>query len=126
MVGGKGIVVETGMNTEVGKIAGIINSAEETQTPLQEKLNKLGKTLGIAALVICAIIFVIGLLYGKDPIEMFMTAVSLAVAVIPEGLAAVSTIVLAIGVQRMVKRHAIVKKTSSSRNFRKHNCYMFR
>ena len=107
---GKGIVVETGMNTEVGKIAGIINSAEETQTPLQEKLNKLGKTLGIAALVICAIIFVIGLLYGKDPIEMFMTAVSLAVAVIPEGLAAVSTIVLSIGVQRMVKRHAIVKK----------------
>ena len=107
---GKGIVVETGMNTEVGKIAGIINSAEETQTPLQAKLNKLGKTLGIAALVICAIIFVIGLLYGKDPIEMFMTAVSLAVAVIPEGLAAVSTIVLAIGVQRMVKRHAIVKK----------------
>ena len=107
---GKGIVVETGMNTEVGKIAGIINSAEETQTPLQEKLNKLGKTLGIAALVICAIIFVIGLLYGKDPIEMFMTAVSLAVAVIPEGLAAVSTIVLASGVQRMVKRHAIVKK----------------
>ena len=107
---GKGIVVETGMNTEVGKIAGIINSTEETQTPLQEKLNKLGKTLGIAALVICAIIFVIGLLYGKDPIEMFMTAVSLAVAVIPEGLAAVSTIVLAIGVQRMVKRHAIVKK----------------
>ena len=107
---GKGIVVETGMNTEVGKIAGIINSAEETQTPLQEKLNKLGKTHGIAALVICAIIFVIGLLYGKDPIELFMTAVSLAVAVIPEGLAAVSTIVLAIGVQRMVKRHAIVKK----------------
>ena len=107
---GKGIVVETGMNTEVGKIAGIINSAEETQTPLQAKLNKLGKTLGIAALVICAIIFVIGLLYGKDPIEMFMTAVSLAVAAIPEGLAAVSTIVLAIGVQRMVKRHAIVKK----------------
>ena len=106
---GKGIVVETGMNTEVGKIAGIINSAEETQTPLQAKLNKLGKTLGIAALVICAIIFVIGLLYGKDPIEMFMTAVSLAVAAIPEGLAAVSTIVLAIGVQRMVKRHAIVK-----------------
>lgn len=107
---GKGIVVETGMNTEVGKIAGIINSAEETQTPLQAKLNKLGKTLGIAALAICAIIFVIGLIYGKDPIEMFMTAVSLAVAVIPEGLAAVSTIVLAIGVQRMVKKHAIVKK----------------
>ena len=94
----------------MGHIAGIINDTIETETPLQKKLNKLGKTLGIAALVICAIIFAIGLLYGKDPIEMFMTAVSLAVAVIPEGLAAVSTIVLAIGVQRMVKRNAIVKK----------------
>ena len=107
---GKGIVVETGMNTEVGKIAGIISNTVDNETPLQTKLNKLGKTLGIAALVICAIIFVIGLLYHKDPLEMFMTAVSLAVAAIPEGLAAVSTIVLAIGVQRMVKRHAIVKK----------------
>ena len=107
---GKGIVVETGMNTEVGKIANIINSTDETETPLQEKLNKLGKTLGIGALVICAVIFVIGLLYGKNPLDMFMTAVSLAVAAIPEGLAAVSTIVLAIGVQRMVKKHAIVKK----------------
>mgnify|MGYP000794538014 FL=1 len=107
---GKGIVVETGMNTEVGKIAGMINEVEETETPLQQKLNKLGKTLGIVAIVICVIIFIIGLLYGKEPIEMFMTAVSLAVAAIPEGLAAVSTIVLAIGVQRMVKKHAIVKK----------------
>lgn len=107
---GKGIVVETGMNTEVGKIAGIINDTVKSETPLQTKLNKLGKTLGLAALVICAVIFVIGLLYGKEPIDMFMTAVSLAVAAIPEGLAAVSTIVLAIGVQRMVKKHAIVKK----------------
>ena len=107
---GRGIVVETGMNTEVGKIAGMINEVEETETPLQQKLNKLGKTLGIVAIVICVIIFIIGLLYGKEPIEMFMTAVSLAVAAIPEGLAAVSTIVLAIGVQRMVKKHAIVKK----------------
>ena len=107
---GKGIVVETGMNTEVGKIAEIINSSEETTTPLQEKLNKLGKTLGIAALAICVFIFIIGWLYGKEPIHMFMTAVSLAVAAIPEGLAAVSTIVLAIGVQRMVKKNAIVKK----------------
>ncbi len=107
---GKGIVVETGMNTEVGKIAGIISNTVETETPLQEKLNKLGKTLGIAAVLICIVIFIIGLLYKKDPLEMFMTAVSLAVAAIPEGLAAVSTIVLAIGVQRMVKRHAIVKK----------------
>ena len=107
---GKGIVVETGMNTEVGKIAGIINDTVKSETPLQTKLNKLGKTLGIVALVICAVIFGIGLLYGKEPIDMFMTAVSLAVAAIPEGLAAVSTIVLAIGVQRMVKKHAIVKK----------------
>ena len=107
---GKAVVVETGMNTEVGKIADIINSAEEGETPLQEKLNKLGKTLGIVALIICFAIFGIGLLYGKDVIEMFLTAVSLAVAAIPEGLPAVSTIVLAIGVQRMVKKNAIVKK----------------
>ena len=107
---GKGIVVETGMKTEVGKIAGMINEVEDTETPLQQKLNKLGKVLGIAAIVICIVIFFIGLLYGKDPMDMFMTAVSLAVAAIPEGLAAVSTIVLAIGVQRMVKKHAIVKK----------------
>ena len=107
---GKGLVVNTGMNTEVGKIAKMLDNTEETTTPLQAKLNVLGKTLGIAALVICAVIFVIGLLYGKEPIHMFMTAVSLAVAAIPEGLVAVSTIVLAIGVQRMVKRNAIVKK----------------
>lgn len=107
---GKGIVVETGMKTEVGKIAGILNNTEKSETPLQQRLNKLGKTLGIASLIICAIIFLIGMLQGKEAIDMFMTAVSLAVAVIPEGLAAVSTIVLAIGVQRMVKKHAIVKK----------------
>ena len=107
---GKGIVVETGMNTEVGKIATIINDTEGAATPLQIKLNKLGKTLGIAALAICIVIFIIGIAYGKDIIDMFMTAVSLAVAAIPEGLAAVSTIVLAIGVQRMVKKNAIVKK----------------
>ena len=107
---GKGIVVETGMNTEVGKIAGIINDTEKAETPLQIKLNKLGKTLGLVALAICAFIFIIGLIYGKEPLDMFMTAVSLAVAAIPEGLAAVSTIVLAIGVQRMVKKNAIVKK----------------
>ena len=107
---GKGIVVETGMNTEVGKIAKIISDTEATETPLQTKLNKLGKTLGIAALAICIVIFIIGIAYGKNVIDMFMTAVSLAVAAIPEGLAAVSTIVLAIGVQRMVKKNAIIKK----------------
>ena len=107
---GKAIVVETGMNTEVGKIAGMLNDTEKQETPLQRRLNDLGKTLGIAALAICAFIFIIGLLQGKGVINMFMTAVSLAVAVIPEGLAAVSTIVLAIGVQKMVKKNAIVKK----------------
>lgn len=107
---GKGIVVETGMTTEVGKIAGMLDATEEQTTPLQDKLNKLGKTLGIAALAICVFIFAIGLMQGKEPIHMFMTAVSLAVAAIPEGLVAVSTIVLAIGVQKMVKRNAIVKK----------------
>ena len=107
---GKGIVVETGMKTEVGKIAEMINETVDEETPLQIKLNNLGKTLGIVALVICAVIFVVGTIYGKAPLNMFMTAVSLAVAAIPEGLAAVSTIVLAIGVQRMVKRNAIVKK----------------
>ena len=107
---GKGIVVETGMTTEVGKIAEMINETEEQITPLQQKLNKLGKTLGITAIVICIVIFIIGLFQQKEPIHMFMTAVSLAVAAIPEGLVAVSTIVLAIGVQKMVKKNAIVKK----------------
>ena len=107
---GKGIVVETGMTTEVGKIAGMLENAEEQSTPLQDKLNGLSKTLGMAALVICVIIFGIGIIQGKEPIHMFMSAVSLAVAAIPEGLAAVSTIVLAIGVQKMVKKNAIVKR----------------
>ena len=107
---GKGIVVGTAMDTEVGKIAGIISSTQKQETPLQKKLNSLGKTLGIAALVICIVIFIIGLLQGRDAISMFMTAVSLAVAAIPEGLAAVSTIVLAIGVQKMVKKNAIIKR----------------
>ena len=107
---GKGIVVETGMNTEVGKIAEMLSGTEEQETPLQKKLNTLGKTLGIVSLIICIIIFIIGIIQGREIISMFMTAVSLAVAAIPEGLAAVSTIVLAIGVQKMVKRNAIVKR----------------
>ena len=107
---GKGIVVETGMDTEVGKIAGIISNTEKQETPLQKKLNQLGKTLGIVALAICVFIFLIGIIQGREVISMFMTAVSLAVAAIPEGLVAVSTIVLAIGVQKMVKRNAIVKR----------------
>ena len=88
----------------------MISETEKQETPLQKKLNSLGKTLGIVALIICVIIFVIGIIQGREVISMFMTAVSLAVAAIPEGLAAVSTIVLAIGVQKMVKRNAIVKR----------------
>ena len=110
---GKAVVVDTGMNTEVGKIAEMMNSTLNTETPLQKKLNSLGKTLGIVALLICAVMFVIGLINGKEVIHMFMTAVTLAVAAIPEGLPAVSTIVLAIGVQRMVKKNAIVKNLPS-------------
>ena len=107
---GKGVVVETGMNTEVGNIATILDSTENAQTPLQKKLDGLGKILGTAALVICFIMFIIGTINGKEPMHMFLSAVSLAVAAIPEGLPAIATIVLAIGVQRMVTRHAIVKR----------------
>ena len=98
------VVTETGMKTEMGKIAGMLESEEEGKTPLQNKLAQLGKMLGILALVICAIIFAVGLIEKIDPLEMFMTAVSLAVAAIPEGLPAIVTIVLAIGVQRMVRK----------------------
>ncbi len=88
----------------------MLNEVEEKETPLQKKLNDLGKTLGVACIIICIIIFLVGIAEGKEIVDMFMTAVSLAVAAIPEGLAAVSTIVLAIGMQRMVKKNAIVKK----------------
>ena len=110
---GRGIVVETGMDTEVGKIAAMIQAAPNTETPMQRRLNVLGKTLGIVALSVCAVMFLVGVLYGKDLLEMFMTAVSLAVAAIPEGLPAISTIVLAMGVQRMVRRNAIVRTLPS-------------
>ena len=107
---GRALVVETGMRTEMGKIAALLENEGETVTPLQRKLAQLGKYLGILALVICAVIFVVGLLDGLDPLDMFMTAVSLAVAAIPEGLPAIVTIVLAIGVQRMVTKNAIIRR----------------
>ncbi len=110
---GAGIVTETGMHTEVGKIAAMIQSVPDIKTPLQQRLDKLGKMLGVAALIICALLFVIGILYGKPALDMFMTAVSLAAAAIPEGLPAVSTIVLAVGVQRLVKKNAIVRTLPS-------------
>ncbi len=107
---GKGLVTGTGMNTVIGKIADMIQSVEEGDTPLQKKLAQFGKYLGIGCLVVCAIVFIMGLLRGEQIIGMFMTSVSLAVAAIPEGLPAVVTIVLALGMQRMVKHNAIVKK----------------
>jgi len=110
---GRGVVAATGMHTEVGKIADMLQHAGETETPMSKRLNQLGRLLGIVALSICAVIFVVGVLYGNSVISMFMTAVSLAVAAIPEGLPAVSTIVLAMGVQRMVKRNAIIRTLPS-------------
>lgn len=110
----KAIVVATGMQTELGKIAGMIQEAEEPPTPLQIKLEQLGKWLGIMVLVICAIVFLAGWIRKEDTVlEMFINAVALAVAAIPEGLPAVVTIALALGVQRMVKRHALVRKLPS-------------
>ncbi len=107
---GKGIVVETGHGTEIGKIATLIQSYENDVTPLQKQLNKLGKFLGLTTIVVCIAVFVMGLLQDRGILEMFMVAISLAVAAIPEGLPAIVTIVLSIGMSKMVKRHAIVKK----------------
>ena len=110
---GQGVVVATGMKTEVGKIADMLQQTVDTETPMSRRLGQLGKVMGISALIICAIIFAVGVLYGNSVITMFMTAVSLAVAAIPEGLPAVSTVALAIGVQRLVKRNAIIRTLPS-------------
>ena len=104
------IVTSTGMNTEIGRIAKLLDNEENVQTPLQQKLAKLGKQLGILAFIICAIIFIIGIVEKMNVMDIFITSVSLAVAAIPEGLPAIVTIVLAIGVQRMVKKNAIIRK----------------
>jgi Ca2+-transporting ATPase len=106
----KAVVTEIGMNTELGKIAHSMQSVEQEQTPLQKRLDQLGRRLAIAALVLVAAIFVFGVVRGEDLTQMFLTAVSLAVAIIPEGLPAVVTIALAIGAQRMLKRHALIRK----------------
>ncbi len=107
---GIGVVVGTSMDTQIGKIAKMIDEAEEDSTPLQKRLAQLGKTLGFAAIFICGLIFVIALFQGRDMLEMFLTAISLAVAAIPEGLPAIVAIVLAMGVQRMIKENAIIRK----------------
>jgi len=107
---GRGVVVNTGMYTQLGLIAGMIQSYDKEPTPLQKKLDSLGKTLGWAALAICALVFLIGWIRGSDPLEMFIVAVSLAIAAVPEGLPAVVTICLALGMQRMVSRHALLRR----------------
>ena len=104
------VVTETGMATELGKIAAMIQAADSEQTPLQRRMNQVGKVLALAALAIVGVVFVLGLLRGEDLEVMFLTAVSLAVAAVPEGLPAVVTIALALGAQRMLRRHALIRK----------------
>jgi len=106
---GKGVVVEIGMDTEIGKIAEMIQEEEE-QTPLQQKIGTLGKTLGLLAVIVCSVVFVLEYLQGVPLVDTFMTAVSLAVAAVPEGLPAILTLTLALGTQRMAKSNAIVRK----------------
>jgi Ca2+-transporting ATPase len=110
---GRGVVVDTGMRTQIGMIARMLQDVETEPTPLQRRLDQLGKVLGWAALTICALVFLIGWLRGNEPLEMFITAVSLAIAAVPEGLPAVVTITLALGMQEMVKRHALIRRLSS-------------
>lgn len=109
----KAVVVKTGMHTEVGRIADMILSADNELTPLQKRLADVGKLLGLAALIICGAVFIFGILRSIPPFEMFMTSVSLAVAAIPEGLPAIVTIMLAIGVQRMAAKNAIIRNLPS-------------
>jgi P-type Ca2+ transporter type 2C len=104
------VVTETGMATELGKIAAMIQAADSEQTPLQRRMNQVGKVLALAALAIVGVVFVLGLLRGENLEVMFLTAVSLAVAAVPEGLPAVVTIALALGAQRMLRRHALIRK----------------
>lgn len=110
---GKGIITSTGMQTEMGKIAGMLNAIEDEMTPLQKRIDDLGKLLGIFSIIVVAIIFIVGLFYGYDLLELFLVSVSLAVAAIPEGLPAVITVVLAVGMKKMAKQNAIVKHLSA-------------
>ena len=104
------VVTETGMNTQIGKIANLLNNEEDIKTPLQKKVTKLSKYLGITAVFICTIIFIIGILNKVSIKSIFMTSIALAVSAIPEGLPATITIILAIGVQRMASKNAIIRK----------------
>ncbi|HEX2978785.1 MAG TPA: cation-translocating P-type ATPase, partial [Anaerolineaceae bacterium] len=110
---GKGVVVSTGMHTQLGMIATMLQAVEQEQTPLQRRLEQLGKTLGWACLVICALVFAVGWAKGNNPLDMFMVAVSLAIAAVPEGLPAIVTISLALGMREMIHRHALIRRLSS-------------
>ena len=110
---GRGIVVGTGMSTQIGEIAELLQSVEQEQTPLQKRLDQLGRTLGWAALAVCGLVFIVGWLRGTPPLEMFIIAVSLAIAAVPEGLPAVVTISLALGMREMIKRNALIRRLSS-------------
>jgi Ca2+-transporting ATPase len=110
---GRGVVVSTGMNTQLGMIATMLQAVGEEETPLQRRLDQLGKTLGWACLAVCAIVFVTGIVEGGDPLTLFMIAVSLAIAAVPEGLPAIVTISLALGMREMIHRHALIRRLSS-------------
>ena len=105
-----GVVVATGMYTEVGNIAGMLDNQDDTDTPLKRKLNAVGKTLTIVGLIVCVLIFAIGAFYQRPLIPQFLVAISLAISIIPEGLPATATIVMALGVQRMAKKNALIRK----------------
>ena len=106
---GKGVVVEIGMNTEIGKIAEMIQEEEE-ETPLHQKIGRLGRNLGILAMGVCSLVFVLEYLQGAPIVDTFLTSISLAVASVPEGLPAILTLTLALGMQRMAKSNAVVRK----------------
>lgn len=106
---GSGIVTKTGMNTEIGQIAGMLEDDDTSDTPLKRKLNAVGKILTIIGLIICVLIFAIGAFYGRPLLPQFLVAISLAISIIPEGLPATATIIMALGVQRMAKEHALIK-----------------
>ena len=110
---GRGVVVNTGMKTQIGLIAEMLQSVEQEQTPLQKRLDQLGRMLGWAALAVCGLVFVVGWLRGTPPLDMFIIAVSLAIAAVPEGLPAVVTISLALGMREMIKRNALIRRLSS-------------
>lgn len=107
---GCGIVTETGMDTEIGQIAGILEGNDTSDTPLKRKLNAVGKVLTIIGLIICVLIFTIGAIYGRPLLPQFLVAISLAISIIPEGLPATATIIMALGVQRMAQKHALIKR----------------